>query len=267
MQNDKRIALKSLSEEKYGLAICYPACRTEEFKQRLRELRKLNIRAVEFTGRKRVNHTPVLGKGCVGIVVKAYERNRKVALKIRRTDADRVSMQHEAQMLKKANSIDIGPRLLGVTENFLLMEYIEGVLLPDWTEALKGKDATQRLRRVLHSILKQTWRLDEAGLDHGELSRAPKHIIVKQDDSPCLVDFETASTSRHVSNVTSLCQYLFIGSPLAKPIQRKLGRINRDDLISALRAYKRTRSRENFSQILRKCGILKDNSHTAYNSI
>lgn len=267
MKDDKKIALKSLSEEKYGLAICYPTCKTEEFKQRLRELRKLNIRAVEFTGQKRVSHTPVLGKGCVGIVVKAYKRNRKVALKIRRTDADRVSMRHEAQMLKKANSINIGPRLLGVTENFLLMEYVEGILLPDWIETLKEKDATQRLRRVLCSVLKQAWRLDKAGLDHGELSHAPKHIIVRQDDSPCLVDFETASTSRHVSNVTSLCQYLFIGSLLSEAIHRKLGRINRHDLINALRTYKKTRSRENFRKILRNCKVLKANSHTAYNNM
>lgn len=49
---------------------------------------------------------------------RTYQK-RKVALKIRRTDADRSQMYHEADMLKKANSVDVGPKLLDVSENFL----------------------------------------------------------------------------------------------------------------------------------------------------
>jgi putative serine/threonine protein kinase len=48
-------------------------------------------------------------------------------------------MQHEAEMLKKANSVGVGPKLLGVSKNFLLMQFIDGKLLPEWLETCKEK--------------------------------------------------------------------------------------------------------------------------------
>lgn len=256
MQNNKKIILESLCEEKYRRIICYPMANIEEFKSRLKEIAKLDIEAIEFAGRKHVYNTPVLGKGCVGIVVKAYRKDEKVALKIRRTDANRSTMNHEAIMLKTANQITVGPRLLGVTKNFLLMEYVEGVLLPEWIITMTGKNVRKRLRQVLHLVMEEAWRLDKVRLDHGELSHAPKHIIIKPENVPCLVDFGASSVSRRVSNVTSLCQYLFIGSQLAKWTQKRLGDINVDSLIESLRTYKRCKDRRNFEAIILKCGVL-----------
>ncbi len=92
-------------------------------------------------------------------------------------------MQHEAQMLDRANKISVGPRMLGITKNFLLMEYVEGILFPEWIKTLTGKDTRKKLCHVLHLVLEQAWRLDKTGLDHGELSHAPKHIIVTSDTS------------------------------------------------------------------------------------
>jgi len=224
-------------------------------RKRLKELKKLGAKAVEFTGDKMAFDVPVLGKGCVGIVVAVHTNLGKGALKIRRIDANRAGMQHEAEMLRRANTINVGPKLLNVTENLLLMEFIKGTLLPQWVEALRGRGARSRIRRVLRTILEQCYRLDEAGLDHGELSRAPKHIIVDADDHPHLVDFETASINRRVSNVTSICQYLFIGSQAAKTIKRKLGKINEKELINALRNYKHERARENIKKILDICRL------------
>jgi putative serine/threonine protein kinase len=224
-------------------------------RKRLKELKKLGAKAVEFTGDKMAFDVPVLGKGCVGIVVAVHTNLGKGALKIRRIDANRAGMQHEAEMLRRANAINVGPKLLNVTKNLLLMEFIKGTLLPQWVEALRGRGTRSRIRRVLRTILEQCYRLDEAGLDHGELSRAPKHIIVDADDHPHLVDFETASINRRVSNVTSICQYLFIGSQAAKTIKRKLGKINEKELINALRNYKHERARENIKKILDICRL------------
>ncbi len=246
----EKIALESLDKEKYRRVICYPTCEDEDFKHRLRQLKELGIEAIEFAGQKQVYGTPVLGKGCVGIVATAYRKGEKVALKIRRTDADRAAMKNEAQMLRRANKVDVGPRFLGASKDFLLMEYVEGALLPEWITTLKGKEAGKKLRYVLRLLLEQAWRLDEAGLDHGELSHAPKHIIIKPNNTPIIVDFETASTFRHVANVTSLTQYLFIGSPIAKTTQRHLGDVDRDNLLKALKAYKKDRSRKSFEAIL-----------------
>jgi len=251
------ISLKRLQEKKYAQVLCYPKYDLKEMRKRLKELKKLGVKAVEFTGEKIAFDMPVLGKGYVGIVVVTHTHVKKGALKIRRVDADRAGMQHEAEMLRKANAINVGPKLLNISENFLLMEFIEGTLLPKWVEALKGKGTRSRIRRVLRAILEQCCRLDEAGLDHGELSRAPKHIIVDGDDRPYLVDFETASINRRASNVTSICQYLFIGSQTAKRIKRKLGKVDEKELIKALRNYKQERTQERFKKILDLCGLRK----------
>jgi len=206
-------------------------------------------------GEKTAFNIPLLGKGCVGIVVTARMNKKRVALKIRRVDADRLGMQHEAEMLRIANKVGVGPGFIGMSENFLLMEFIDGTLLPKWVEKLKGKGTRKLIRQVLRDVLEQCWLLDETGLDHGELSRAPKHIIVGEDDKAHIVDFETASVQRRVSNVTSICQYLFIGSQTAKAIRRKLGKTDQETLRTNLRNYKQNRTRENFNKILHVCKL------------
>jgi len=241
------LALEKLSEEPYASIMCYPKPSKAELKKRLKELQKLGVKAIEFSGEKRAFNVSVLGKGCVGIVTIAHIDGEKAALKIRRVDADRSRMQQEAEMLKKANSVRVGPRLLGVSKNFLLMQFVEGDLLPKWLEKRRKK---AEIRRVLREVLEQCWRLDEAGLDHGELSHAPKHIIINREGKPFIVDFETASVNRKTSNVTSICQFLFISGVVAKMVAEKLGEKDKEAIIAALRLYKADRSRENFERIL-----------------
>jgi putative serine/threonine protein kinase len=252
LQAGEVVSLKVLRERKHCKVLCYPRFEQEEVERRLKELERLGVQALEFTGEKSIFDVPVLGKGCVGIVVVAYTRFGRAALKIRRVDADRKGMFHEGEMLKRANTIDVGPKLLEISENFLLMELVEGTHFPQWIESLGEIEVQSRVRLVLKDILEQCYRLDEAGLDHGELSNAPKHIIVDADDQSYLVDFETASINRRVSNVTSVCQYIFLGSQIADKVKEKLGKVDEKQLINALRTYKRERTKENFEKLLEK---------------
>jgi putative serine/threonine protein kinase len=246
------INLEKLSEEPYASVICYPGPSKGELQKRLKELKKLGVKALEFSGEKQAFNIPVLGKGCVGVVVIAHIDGEKAALKVRRVDADRSGMQREAEMLKKANSAGVGPRLLGVSKNFLLMQFIDGDLLSKWLEKRKGK---AEVRKVLRDVLEQCWRLDEAGLDHGELSHAPKHIMLYQKDEPFIVDFETASVNRKPSNVTCICQFLFVSGVVADEVAVELGGKDEKAIIDALRNYKNDRTRENFGNVLRACGL------------
>jgi len=246
------VPIEKLCEEPYASVICYPRPSRAELERRLRELQKLGVKTVEFHGEKHAFNVPVLGKGCVGVVTIAHMNGEKTALKIRRIDADRSIMQQEAKMLRKANSLDVGPRLLCVSKNFLLMRFIDGDLLPEWLEKRRRK---AEVRRVLREVLEQCWRLDEAGLDHGELSHAPKHIIINRDGKAFIVDFETASVSRKPSNVTSICQFLFLSGVVAKKVAEKLGGKDREATIEALRIYKTSRSRENFERIVKVCRL------------
>ncbi len=252
MKDAPKLTIEKLNAEPYASILCYPKPNKAELNKRLKELQRLNVKTLEFSGEKQAFNTPVLGKGCVGIVTIAYRNREKAALKIRRVDADRSKMQHEAEMLKKANSLRVGPRLLSVSKNFLLMQFIDGDLLPKWLEKCGGK---AKIRTVLREVTEQCWRLDEAGLDHGELSHAPKHIIIDRNSKPFIVDFETASLNRKSSNVTSICQYLFIGGAVAKVVAEKLGKKDTKAIVDALRLYKNDRNRENFERVLEACGL------------
>ncbi|MEM2995626.1 MAG: serine/threonine protein kinase [Candidatus Bathyarchaeia archaeon] len=247
-----KILIEELEKTAYAQVICYPKPTKKELKKRLRELLRLGVKAIEFTGEKTAFNMPVLGKGCVGIVVIAYINGEKKALKIRRVDADRTEMEREAKMLKKANSVNVGPKLLAFSQNFLLTQFIDGELLPKWLE--KHKEKTM-IKRVLRDILEQCYRLDKAGLDHGELSHAPKHIIVNSKNVPFIVDFETASLTRRPSNVTAVCQFLFISGAVAEKISEKLGEKDKKTIIEALRRYKIDKTRENFENVLRACAF------------
>ena len=252
----KTVALERLSKEGYGQVLCYPRCETGELERRFTEMRKLGVKALCFKGEKTINNIRVLGKGCVGIVVLARTETSRVALKIRRTDADRTEMRHEAEMLRMANRVDVGPRLLGFTENLLMMEFVDGLLIPRWIETLEDKgNARLRVRGVLKDILEQCWRLDETGLDHGELSRASKHIIIDEEGRACILDFETASNRRKVANVTSVSHYLFMRGKTADLIREKTGGMKRESLLASLKTYKKNRTRGNFEAILRACGV------------
>jgi putative serine/threonine protein kinase len=214
-------------------------------------MQKHGVKAVEFAGKTNVFNVPVLGKGFVGVAVIAHLNGQRVALKIRRVDADRRGLQHEAEMLAKANSVNVGPKLISVSNNFLLMQFIDGDLLPAWLETHKEKE---QVRSVLWEVLEQCWRLDAIGLDHGELSQAPKHLIVNKAQKPCIVDFETASVNRKPANVTAICQYLFASNgAVAKTVAETLGEKNFEELVGTLRLYKRNRTRENFERLLQIC--------------
>ncbi len=253
--SSKIVPVSLLLDSKYGSILCYPRFDLNEAKRRIRQLKNLNVEALEFAGDKIAFNLPVLGKGKVGIVLTVHTKTSRTALKIRRVDAGRKEMTHEAKMLRIANKARVGPQLIDVRTDFLLMEFLEGQPLPQWVTNLRGRNTRKRIRAVLLDVLQQCWRLDETGLDHGELSRASKHLIINSEDKAHIVDFESASTERRPSNVTSICQYLFIGSQLAKALNRKTGQVDTKALICALRRYKFTRTQQSFSRILQVCNL------------
>ena len=256
LRNSSIVTIEGLVKEPYASIVCYPRHSEAELQNRLTELSGIGVEFLEFAGDASAFNVPVLGKGYVGVVVIAHVRGEKLALKMRRVDADRIDLKHEAEMLQKANAINVGPKFIAVSKNFLLSQLIDGDLLADWLEKHREMEL---IRKVLVDILEQCWRLDEIGLDHGELSKAPKHLLVGKADKPFIVDFETASVERKVINVTSVCQFLFMGnSTAAKLIAETQGERNRTELIQALKSYKKKRNRNNFEALLKAVSILNE---------
>ena len=251
------IEVDELRNSPYALILAYPRPEADVVEHRIRELKALGVTHIEFFGRKKISGLNVLGKGCVGLVIAARTgEGRRVAVKVRRLDADRKSLAHEADMLALANSVGVGPELFRYTDDFIVMEFIDGPHISDW---LSSRPGAGEVATVLRALLEKCRRLDEIGLDHGELSRAHSHVIIQERPGgglePRIVDFESASTSRRPANVSSICQFLFIGG-ISAQVASLLGRTNREAMIKALRAYKKRQGPEEFQNVLRACGLL-----------
>jgi putative serine/threonine protein kinase len=192
----------------------------------------------------------ILGKGYVGLVVLVKRGNKEVALKIRRTDSQRENMKNESILLKLVNSVSVGPKMIDVSKNFLVMEYIEGKKFSDWIEMLKGSGSAKQLKSTIRNVLEDCYRLDQIGFDHGELSNISKHVIVGKN-KVALIDFESSSTKRRPSNVTSITQAFFIGSGIAKHAQKIYKNSSKEKIIFALKSYKQEKTRDNFEKLLK----------------
>ncbi len=244
------ISIKKFTEEPYSKILGYPNATNRQIKSRINELEKLKIKSICLTGPTTIGNLEILGKGYVGVVVLVKRGNKEVALKIRRTDSQRKNMKNESVLLKLVNSVNVGPKMIDVSKNFLVMEYIEGKKFSNWIEMLKGPGSVKQLKSTIRNVLEDCYRLDQIGFDHGELSNISKHVIVGKD-KVTLIDFESSSTKRRPSNVTSITQAFFIGSGIAKHAQKIYKNSSKEKIIDALKSYKQEKTRDNFEKLLK----------------
>ncbi len=243
------VPLKHLAEDQYRAFIAYPDPTSEAVETRVSQLQDLGIAGLEFHGPLKMGELSFLGKGVVGLVFSASANGNRVAVKIRRVDSRRTSMRHEAEMLKTANNAGIGPRLLGSSKDILKMQFVDGQTLTPWISSLKGRGTRARVRSTIKILFEQCARLDAYGLDHGELSRAHKNVLVSAEGQPWILDFESASLMRRVNNFTSIVQYLFLSGRFAKRVLRILGPMERDKLVRYLRLYKSGKTNDAFAAL------------------
>ena len=234
-------------KDPYKKILTFPQVTESEITKRMVELRKLGITHISFTGPLQIEKCHILGKGYVGMVVLAKKRSRVVALKIRRTDSPRKNMTNEAKLLKTANKLEIGPKFIKNSKNFLIMEYIDGEKIIDWVKKTETK--AKEIRSVVKNVLRECFLLDDAGLDHGELSTIDKHVIVNKKGNT-MIDFESSSENRKPSNVTGATQGILIGTGLAKIIQKKIKIPTKKKIIDLIRIYKKNPTLENFESLI-----------------
>ena len=235
----------------YGFLLSYPRLDPKIVELRAQKLGHMGVTHIILEGPTVIKGLHVLGKGHASIVMKGLMNGKDVAIKVLRTDSKKPSLVEEGKMLSEANSVGVGPKLLAFDDEVLITEFIKGVRLGDWKVAEEDPGV---IKAVILELLLQCRRLDEIGLDHGELFHPPRHIIIAE--RPVILDFESASKKRRVSNVTSLVQYLFIGGPFAMVIKEKLRIENEQEILTALRTYKREVSERSFGSILRALSLL-----------
>jgi putative serine/threonine protein kinase len=231
------------------MVLTYPKISLRTAKSRVKQLSRLGVESLVFQGRAKIGRLGIVGLGTVGLVVKCNVGGRVCALKIRRTDANRASLDDEFRLTTLANRVGIGAPVYGHTRDFLLMKHLDYVELSDWFRGLKGEGSRRRARDMLHAVLNQCRKLDILGLDHGELSDLRKHLVVAEG-IPWILDFESASTGRRPRNVTSAAQYLLVGGRVSPLVRRLIGARNRERLLRLLGDYKRDLSDFRYARLL-----------------
>ena len=247
------IPISKLSLHPYSRILGFPKPTKREITNRIQEMKKLGIKSVSFDGPTELEGLKILGKGYVGVVVLAKIKNNVFAVKIRRIDAPRKRMQDEARFQKIANNVNVGPKLIQASINFLVMEYIKGEKIISW--AKKTETKSPEIRHVINNVLRDCFLLDHAGLDDGELSTIDKHVIVNK--SITIIDFESSSIKRKASNVSAAVQAIFIGTGLSKIIKKKIRVPEKTSIIDVIRKYKKNPTEENFLDITNELKLQK----------
>jgi putative serine/threonine protein kinase len=242
------IKISKITESPESNIWVYPRGTKAQIKSRIKELQGLGIDSISLQGELKIGTVNVLGKGYVGIVVLGKLGRKKVAVKIRRNDSPRKNLTKEAQLLQITNRCGVGPKLVTYSKNFLVIEYLEGEKIGNYIDGLSGRGNITNLKAIIKKVLEDCYKLDSIGLDHGELSRMPKHVII--GNKITIIDFESSSTKRRVSNVTSATQAFYIGSRISKTVNRIYKTPKKEKIISILRNYKQDQNRKNFEKLL-----------------
>lgn len=268
------------SKEKYldiysktvSTLLCYPRFNYDIYAERLKELEWLKIDKIGISGKTIIRGINVLGKGHRSIVFKVKKKDSILALKVRRIDSSRKNNHDEVFFQKMANSINIGPKLIDYTDNFLLMEYIDGIKIKDYfcdpnflnksvtieqNNKNKNKDDnyldTRKIildfKKILREILFQCYMLDSIHLDHGELSYIDNHVIVEKKDKVKIIDFESASVERKTINLSSVIHSLLLFGPISSSIREIVKLPEKNEIINLVKKYKQKPSRDSFDDI------------------
>lgn len=237
-----------LADQHLSRLLCFPRPNKEELRRRLQQLNSLGVTRILLDGPQAIDGLRVLGKGCDSVVVKALMNGVLVALKIRRIDSHVKTLIVEGENQRLANSVGVGAKVHCFSEDFIVMDLVEGQRIDEFVRQANGAE----VRRVVVDLLGQCRRLDIIGLDHGELSRARRHVIVRPCLEPIIMDFGSSSRSRRPANVSSLFSYLFLSkTDLSALVRKKLEVFFEDEeAINALREYKKSPSEKSFQRIL-----------------
>ncbi|HLP80084.1 MAG TPA: methyltransferase [Acidobacteriota bacterium] len=198
----------------------------------------IHIHELIDAGYKNVEY---LAHGKRGIVLTANKGWQKVAIKISKNTMQAAMLGKEVLFLTKANDIGIGPKIIDKTESFVTMEFIQGTLILDYIGTKSRHDSLKMLKKVFEQLHK----LDKAGIEKLEMTNPYKHVIIKSNGDPVIIDFERCSFNPYPKNVTQFVQFVSSGKFNPPFIDPKT-----DELASLLKEYKFKHKDETFKKIL-----------------
>lgn len=161
-----------------------------------------------YGSRKIYGKLRVVGVGFTGLLLLASAAKGIVLVKILRKDSRRSNMLYECNILKIASKLGVSPRVHSCDNEYIIMEYVDGFNIAEYVENFKELQSIYDLKAILKSIMYKAFLLDKNHIDHGELSRPYKHVLISPK-GVFIIDFDSASMSRIPRNFTSVLGGLF----------------------------------------------------------
>ncbi len=193
-----------------------------------------------------------LARGKRGQVYTAMHDEKKAAIKVDRVKENISRVGYEAAFLEKLNKEGIGPQMFMHGEGFIAYWYVEGKPILEFLKEAGHDEA----RSVITDVLDQLRRMDKLGINKFEMQHPWKHILVQDDGKAVMIDFEKCRHTEEPKNVTQFIDFL-TGTDMAALLAKAGISLDRKEMISLCREYKRNHTDESFSRI-------RDVFHSSY---
>ncbi|HIP65796.1 MAG TPA: hypothetical protein EYH08_04670 [Pyrodictium sp.] len=193
--------------------ICYPKPNSEVCVEAIARLKDVGLECYVSFGATASGRYRVLGRGWSSNVFLALWGQRLVAVKLLRPDSRRKSMLWEGVVWSVASSYSIAPRLHILDRYFLVVDWVRGPRLRDYAPKTRLEAIF-----VVRRLLLKAYLLDKLKIRHGELARPGGQVLVDSSvypPEPYIVDYDTATVSKHPGNFTQLLGGLFTISSIS----------------------------------------------------
>lgn len=200
--------------------------------------------------KKKINAINYFTHGKRGDVYQGKWHSKKVIIKINRAESKAQNrMENEVYWLKILNKKKIGPKLFFSGDNYsgvnyLVMEFILGDFFPVWLT----KHNPREIKMVLKNIFQQCFIMDKLNVNKEEMHHPYKHILVKKNNQPVLIDFERCKKTTDTKNVTQFVEYV---CRLWEELTKKGLSIKVEQLRMLAQKYKREPSQKNLQFLLK----------------
>lgn len=194
---------------------------------------------------KGIKKPEFLARGKRGIIYTGKYSNKKVGIKIKNPKSEaHARIEIEGRNLKIVNKLGIGPILVKESKDFVMYEFVDGILFPEFIE----KSNKEEIKKVVLNLFEQMRILDKNKINKEEMTNPYKHIVVTEK-STVLLDFERANRTIKPNNVNQFCQYI-ISENLSKILKKKGFDINKKGMINNARKYKQKYDEKEFKKII-----------------
>ncbi len=182
-----------------------------------------------------------LARGKRGILLYGKKKDKEICIKHKNPLASVDTIKNEYEILNMIKDARIAPKSLELRKDYLIMEYIPGILIGDFI----NKEEREEVILVIWQLIDYMFLLDLLRLNKQEMNHPHKHILVKQiikgntsKYKPYLVDFERARISNNPKNLSQFCSFI-TGSYFTKDIKSKDIAIKKDKIRRLIKEYKR----------------------------